>query len=105
VPDGAVPAPPTVSIHIKERHDLPCHDRLAIDVEDGSPAGADADLVDHPDADVTGDDRIRHTGQLAFGQMRVGAAHFTPQRLQQDSTLLKPRRIKRTHFDSLTRGR
>jgi hypothetical protein len=71
--DCAVPAPPTVSIHIEERHDLPGRDRLTIDVENGCTTGSNADLVDHPDADVTGDDRIRHTGQLALGQMCVSA--------------------------------
>jgi hypothetical protein len=105
VPDCAVPAAPTVSVHIEERHDLPGRNRLTIDVEDGYSIGSNGDLVDPPDTDVTGDDRVWHTGQLALGEMSVSAAHFTPERHQQDSTLLKPRAIKRTHFNSLTWGR
>ena len=57
VPHCAVPAAPTASVHIEERHYLPGRNRLTIDVEDGY-SSSNGDLVDHPDTDVTGDDRV-----------------------------------------------
>ena len=94
VRDRAVPAPPAVPVDVEERDDLPGPERLAVDVEHRSLA----DLVDHADADVARDDRVRDARQLTPGEVDVGAAHLASQRLEQDASGLEARALERAHL-------
>ena len=70
-------------VHVEKRDDVTLVKRIAFNVSEGS-----TQLRDASHGDVTGDQRIRHAGQLAAMEMHIGATHFRKQYVEQRGAAL-----------------